>query len=66
MPCVYLPGPAPAVTVANTSTAPLPVRYTTMGYTSVRYTSTALYLYEENTQAPNKFFYKRFKQKICI
>jgi hypothetical protein len=27
-----------------------------MGYTSIRYTSTALYFYEENTQAPNKFF----------
>ncbi len=42
-----------------TSTAPLPMRYTrytTMGYTSVRYTSTALYFYKENAQAPNKFF----------
>ncbi len=27
------------------------------GYTSMRYTSTALYSYEENTQAPNKVFY---------
>jgi hypothetical protein len=48
-----------------TSTAPLPMRYTTMGYTSMRYTSTALYFYEENTQALNKFFYKHFKQKVC-
>ncbi len=29
---------------------------TTMGYTSMRYTSMALYFYEENTQVPNKFF----------
>ncbi len=46
-----------------TSTAPLPM--TTMGYTSMRYTSMALYFYEENTQALNKFFYKHCKQKIC-
>jgi hypothetical protein len=40
----------------HTSTAPLPMRYTTMGYTSMRYTSTALYFYKQITQAPNKFF----------
>jgi hypothetical protein len=27
-----------------------------MGYTSMRYTSTAIYFYNENTQAPKKFF----------
>ncbi len=35
----------------HTSIAPLPMRYTTMGYTS-----TALYFYKQFTQAPNKFF----------
>ncbi len=45
----------------HTSTAPLPMRYTTMGYTSTRYTSTALYFYEQFTQAPNKFFEKHLK-----
>ncbi len=49
----------------HTSTAPLPMRYTTMGYTSMRYTSTALYFYKQFTQAPNKIFLKHFKQKIC-
>jgi hypothetical protein len=34
----------------HTSTAPLPMRYTTMGYTSTRYTSTALYFYKQFTQ----------------
>jgi hypothetical protein len=29
-----------------------------MGYTSTRYTSTALYFYKQFTQAPNKFFEK--------
>jgi hypothetical protein len=43
-----------------TSTAPLPMRYTTMGYTSMRYTSTALYFYKQFTQAPNKIFLKHF------
>ncbi len=49
------------------STAPLPMRYTrtTMGYTSMRYPSTALYFYKQFTQAPNKFFQKQFKQKRC-
>jgi hypothetical protein len=47
----------------HTSTAPLPMRYTTMGYTSMRYTSTALYFYKQFTQAPNKFFEKHLKQK---
>ncbi len=42
--------------ILYTSTAPLPMRHTTMGYTSMRYTSTALYFYEENIQAPNNFF----------
>ncbi len=50
--------------ILYTSTAPLPMRHTTMGYTSMRYTSTALYFYEENIQAPNNFFYKHLKQKI--
>ncbi len=40
----------------HTSTAPLPMRYTTMGYTSMRNTFTALYFYKQFTQAPNKFF----------
>ncbi len=44
----------------RTSSAPLPMRYASM-----RCTSTALYFYEENTQAPNQFFHKHFKQKIC-
>jgi hypothetical protein len=48
-----------------TSTAPLPMRYTTMGYTSIIYTSTALYFYKQSTQATNKIFLKHFKQKIC-
>ncbi len=51
--------------ILYTSTAPLPMRYTTMGYTSMRYTSTALYFYKKFTQAPNKIFLKHFKQKIC-
>ncbi len=42
--------------ILYTSTAPLPMRHTTMGYTSMRYTSMALYFYEENIQAPNNFF----------
>jgi hypothetical protein len=49
----------------HTSTAPLPMRYTTMGYTSTRYTSTALYFYKQFTQAPNKFFEKHLKQTRC-
>ncbi len=40
----------------HTSTASLPMRYTTMGYTSMIYTFTALYFYKEFTQAPNKYF----------
>jgi hypothetical protein len=51
--------------ILYTSTAPLPMRYTTMGYTSMIYTSTALYFYKQFTQAPNKIFLKHFKQKIC-
>ncbi len=42
--------------ILYTSTAPLPMRHSTMGYTSMRYTTTALYFYEENIQAPNNFF----------
>jgi hypothetical protein len=38
--------------------AGLPMTYTTMGYASMRYTSTALYFYKQLTQAPNKFFLK--------
>ncbi len=55
------------ILILYTSTAPLPMRYTTMGYTrtSMRYTSTALYFYKQFTQAPNKIFLKHFKQKIC-
>ena len=49
----------------DTSTAPLPMRYTSMGYTSMRYTSTALYIYEELIQAPSNFLKEHFKQKIC-
>ncbi len=49
----------------HTSTAPLPMRYTIMGYTSTRYTSTALYFYKQFTQAPNKFFEKHLEQKRC-
>jgi hypothetical protein len=51
--------------ILYTSTAPLPMGYTTMGYTSMRYTSTALYFYKQFTQAPNKIFLKHFKLKIC-
>ncbi len=40
----------------HTSTASLPMRYFTTGYTSMRYTSTALYFYKQFTQAPNKLF----------
>jgi hypothetical protein len=49
----------------HTSTASLPIRFTTMGYTSMRYTSTALYFYKQFTQAHNKIFVKHLKQKIC-
>ncbi len=60
----------------HTSTAPLPTMgyttmgYTTMGYTTMGYTtmidtSSALYFYKQFTQAPNKFFLKHFRQKIC-
>ncbi len=38
------------------STAPLPMRYTSMGYTPMRYTSTALYFYTEHTQVRSQFF----------
>ncbi len=38
------------------STAPLPMWYTSMGYTPMRYTSTALYFYTERTQVPSQFF----------
>jgi hypothetical protein len=44
----------------HTSTAPLSMRYTTM-----RQTFTALYFYEEFSQAPDKNLKKHFKQKIC-
>jgi hypothetical protein len=47
------------------STVTLSMRCSSMGYTSMRYTSTALYFYEEFTQAPDKNFKKHFKQKIC-
>jgi hypothetical protein len=40
----------------DTSTAPLPMWYTSMGYTPMRYTSTALYFYTEHTQFPGQFF----------
>jgi hypothetical protein len=48
----------------HTSTAPSPMRYIIIGKTSVIYTgtSTALYFYEEFTQAPNKPFRNT---KIC-
>ncbi len=42
--------------ILYTSTAALPMRYTNMGYSSMRYTFTALHFYEENTQTTNKFF----------
>jgi hypothetical protein len=51
--------------ILYTSTEPLPMRYTTMGYTSMIYTSTAPYFYKQSTQVPNKIFLKHFKQKIC-
>ncbi len=38
------------------STAPLPMWYTSMGYTPMRYISTALYFYTERTQVPSQFF----------
>jgi hypothetical protein len=40
----------------DTSTAPLPMWYTSMWYTSMIYTSTALYFYTEHTQVPSQFF----------
>jgi hypothetical protein len=40
----------------DTSTAPLPMWYTSMRYTPMRYTSTALYFYIERTQVPRQFF----------
>jgi hypothetical protein len=48
----------------HTSTAPLPMRYTTMGYTSMIYTSIALYLYKQFTQAPNKIYLKHFTGNV--
>jgi hypothetical protein len=30
--------------------------YTSMGYTPMRYTSTALYFYTERTQVPSQFY----------
>ncbi len=41
----------------HTPTAPLPImRFTTMGYTSMRYTFTALYFYKQFTEAPKNSF----------
>jgi hypothetical protein len=42
------------------------ILYTTMGYTSMRYMYFyEIYFYKEFIQAPNKYFYKYFKQKLC-
>jgi hypothetical protein len=40
----------------DTSTAPLLMWYTSMGYTPMRYTSTPLYFYTKHTQLPSQFF----------
>ncbi len=50
----------------DTSMAPLPMWYTSMGYTPMRYTSTALYFYTEHTQVPSQFFKLTLQGKMSI